>query len=128
MTEQKTPFTIRDCEPDDVETVVGLVRELAAYEKLEEHAKGTPEAFLTHLFGLRPAAEAILAEVEGRAVGIAIFYTTFSTFSYETAALIEQGDWRRSTLYVALSVGLSLAGTFGGMGLAQELISRARGA
>lgn len=80
MTEQKTPFTIRDCEPDDVETVVGLVRELAAYEKLEEHAKGTPEAFLTHLFGLRPAAEAILAEVEGRAVGIAIFYTTFSTF------------------------------------------------
>ena len=31
-------------------------------------------------------------------------YTTFSTFSYETVALIEAGDWRRAALYVSLSV------------------------
>ncbi len=48
-------------------------------------------------------------------------YTTFSTFSYETAALLEQGDWRRGSLYVALSVALSLLGTFAGIWLAREL-------
>jgi len=49
--------------------------------------------------------------------------TTFSTFSYETAALIEQGDWRRASTYVALSVGLSLLGAIAGIGLAGELVA-----
>jgi CrcB protein len=53
-------------------------------------------------------------------------YTTFSTFSYETVALIEDGDYRRAGLYVALSVGLSLIGTLVGIVLARELLA-ARG-
>lgn len=50
-------------------------------------------------------------------------YTTFATFSYETVALIEQGDWRRASTYVALSVGLSLVGTIVGIGLARQLVA-----
>ena len=49
-------------------------------------------------------------------------YTTFSTFSYETVALAEDGEWRRAALYVALSVGLSLVATFVGFIAARELI------
>ena len=45
-------------------------------------------------------------------------YTTFSTFSYETAALIESGQHGRATTYVVLSVGLSLLATFVGFALA----------
>ena len=47
--------------------LANLVRELAVYEKLEEHAKATPDDFRRHLFGPRPAAEAAVAEVDGQA-------------------------------------------------------------
>lgn len=72
--------TIRPCRPEDAETLVSLVRELAIYEKLEEFAKATPESFRTHLFGPRPSAEAVLAEVGDAAAGFALFFQTFSTF------------------------------------------------
>jgi CrcB protein len=36
-------------------------------------------------------------------------YTTFSTYSYETAALLEDGQYSRAGLYAAASVLLALA-------------------
>ena len=60
-------------------------------------------------------------------VGFCGGYTTFSTFSYETVALMEDGEWSRATLYVALSVGLSLAATLLGLIASRELVAmRAR--
>jgi CrcB protein len=56
-------------------------------------------------------------------VGLCGGYTTFSTFSYETVALLEDGEWSRAALYVALSVGLSLVATFLGFVAARELIA-----
>jgi CrcB protein len=56
-------------------------------------------------------------------VGFCGGYTTFSTFSYETVALLEDGDWRRAGLYVALSVAGSLLATFAGFVAARELIA-----
>jgi fluoride exporter len=53
-------------------------------------------------------------------------YTTFSTFSYETVALIEDGDWRRAALYVLLSLAVSLAGVWLGMTLAREVLALRR--
>ena len=50
-------------------------------------------------------------------------YTTFSTFSYETAALIEDGQLGRAGTYVVASTLLALAGTFGGFALAREVIA-----
>jgi CrcB protein len=49
-------------------------------------------------------------------------YTTFSTFSYETVALLEDGEWSRAGLYVGASVLLSLLGVFLGFALAREVI------
>ena len=54
-------------------------------------------------------------------------YTTFSTFSYETARLIEDGDWRQSALYIVASVTVALAGTFAGFALARGLTGPAKG-
>ncbi len=53
-------------------------------------------------------------------------YTTFSTLSYETIALIEDGDYRRAALYVALSLLLSLVGTWAGLALAREVLAARR--
>lgn len=51
-------------------------------------------------------------------------YTTFSTFSYETVALVEAGDVRKAALYVVASVVLSLLGTILGVTLAETLAAR----
>ena len=56
-------------------------------------------------------------------VGFCGGYTTFSTFSYETLALLEDGDWRRAGVYVTLSVVGSLLATFVGFVAARELIA-----
>ena len=53
-------------------------------------------------------------------------FTTFSTFSYETAALIEDGDYHRAAWYLGLSVALSLGAVFLGAGLARELLDLRR--
>jgi len=54
-------------------------------------------------------------------------YTTFSTFSYETAVLLEQGEYGRATTYVVASVVASLVAMFAGFLLARVLLmSRGR--
>jgi len=50
-------------------------------------------------------------------------YTTFSTFSWETVALIQDGDYRRASTYVIASVVVSLAATFVGIVAANQLLS-----
>jgi CrcB protein len=42
-------------------------------------------------------------------------YTTFSTFSLDTALLYERGEVGLSALYVAVSVVVSIAGLFAGL-------------
>jgi fluoride exporter len=54
-------------------------------------------------------------------------YTTFSTFSFETADLIQEGFYGRAGLYVASSVALGLAGTFAGFAVAHGILALARG-
>lgn len=76
-------------------------------------------------FLLRYALDTPAVSAEVRAMlttGFCGGYTTFSTYSYETAALIEDGDYRRAALYVIASVVLALAGTFVGFGAARTLI------
>jgi CrcB protein len=50
-------------------------------------------------------------------------YTTFSTYSYETATLMEDGQYSRAGLYAAASVLLALVGTVAGFALAREAIA-----
>ncbi|MEM9386405.1 MAG: fluoride efflux transporter CrcB [Pseudomonadota bacterium] len=47
-------------------------------------------------------------------------FTTFSAFSLETLALMEQGAWMRSAANVGASVTLCLAATFAGLALARQ--------
>jgi CrcB protein len=77
-------------------------------------------------FALRYALGSSSVSPEVRALlttGFCGGYTTFSTFSYETIALVEDGDYRRAALYVGLSVAVALAATVAGMALAREMLA-----
>ncbi len=77
---EATAFSLRPAEPRDVPAIVGLIRELAEFEKLSHLVQATPEALAPHLFGARPVAEAVVAESGGSVVAFALFFTNFSTF------------------------------------------------
>lgn len=53
-------------------------------------------------------------------------YTTFSTFTYETARLMEDGDYERAGLYVGLSLVLSIMAMFLGLWTARALLDAGR--
>ena len=81
MPDQKlSTATLRPARPDDSATIVALIRELAAYEKLEHEAVATADGLRGHLFADHPTAEVIIAEVAGEPVGFALYFNNFSTF------------------------------------------------
>jgi GNAT superfamily N-acetyltransferase len=74
---------IRPATAADLPAIVGLITELAVFEKLEHLVVVTPESLRPHLFGDRPAAECVVGETgaePGRVVAFALFFHNFSTF------------------------------------------------
>jgi len=56
-------------------------------------------------------------------IGFCGGYTTFSTFSYETVALLEDGQWGRAAVYAGASMVLSIGATLLGLLAARGLIA-----
>ena len=73
-------ITIRAAQPADVPILLQLIRELAEYERLAHQVVATESDLAESLFGPQPAAQAILAELEGKPAGFAIYFFNFSTF------------------------------------------------
>lgn len=66
---------------------------------------------------------AVSPEVRGLlTTGLCGGFTTFSTFSFETMTLLEDGELARAGWYVALSVAVSLLGVYLGFVAARELL------
>ena len=82
-------ITIRAAAEADVELIYALIVELAEYERAPEQVVGTPELLRESLFGAHPAAEAVIAEREGQAVGFALFHGTFSTWECQAGIWLE---------------------------------------
>ena len=74
------PCDIRPATRADASLLLALIAELADYERMRDELVADAALLEAHLFGERPAAEALLAEVGGEAVGYALFFPTFSTF------------------------------------------------
>lgn len=71
---------IRPAQAGDVPDILRLIRALADYERLGHEVVATEDALRATLFGPRPAAEVLLAEEDGRPVGLALFFQNYSTF------------------------------------------------
>ena len=73
-------MTIRSATPEDVPTILQLIRDLAAYERAPHEVTATEEQLNQVLFGERPAAEVVLAFDSDAPVGFAVFFHNFSTW------------------------------------------------
>jgi GNAT superfamily N-acetyltransferase len=74
--------SIRPAERGDVPAILGLVHELALYEKAPEAVEATPDHLRAALFPQdgAPTASAHVAVVDGTVVGMAIWFVSFSTW------------------------------------------------
>ena len=73
-------IAIRPAGPQDVELILAFVQELADYERLADQVEATAEGLREALFCERPRVSCDLAEWDGRPVGFALWFYTFSTF------------------------------------------------
>ncbi|WP_183095714.1 GNAT family N-acetyltransferase [Nocardioides stalactiti] len=75
------PPGVREARVGDAADIVRLVRALADYEREPDAAVITPELVERWLFGDDAVASALVAEVDGRVVGIAVWYRSYSTWT-----------------------------------------------
>jgi GNAT superfamily N-acetyltransferase len=80
---------IRPAVEDDVETLVQLIRDLAAYERSPDSAQIEPEQLRVALFGDSPTVFAHVADEGGRILGMAIWFLNFSTWTGRNGIFLE---------------------------------------
>lgn len=66
-----------------------LIRELAIYEREPDAVKATEESIAAQLASERPPFEALVAEHDGRAVGFALFFQSYSTWEGRPGLYLE---------------------------------------
>ena len=80
---------IRQAREGDLDAIISFIRALADYERLGDAVRLERERLRVHLFGSRPAAEVLIAEQSGVAVGFALWFTNFSTFEGRPGVYLE---------------------------------------
>ncbi|MDB5714653.1 MAG: family N-acetyltransferase [Sphingomonadales bacterium] len=81
--------TIRNAVPADLDRIIDFIRALADYEKLGDEVRLDRETLSQHLFGARPMAEVLIAELDAKPVGFALFFHNFSTFEGRPGIYLE---------------------------------------
>ena len=71
---------IREAKISDVPAIYQLIIDLAVYEKEPDAVIASPDDIKENLFGANPVAFCHVAEVDGKVVGIAIWFLNYSTW------------------------------------------------
>jgi GNAT superfamily N-acetyltransferase len=74
-------LTIRPGKAGDEDAILGLLRELAQYEKLTDRFRLTREILARDFFGANPGCCSALAHLGNEPVGIMTWYPTYASFS-----------------------------------------------
>ena len=73
-------ITIREATKLDVPLILGFIQKKAAFDGVLHRVEATEEKLAGELFGPRPGAFVLFAEIGEEVVGFAIYYLTFSSF------------------------------------------------
>ena len=71
---------IRKAVETDCEIMLELIHELALYERAPEEVTVNLDHFKESGFGMKPVWDAFVAEVDGKVIGFALYYTRYSTW------------------------------------------------
>jgi len=82
-------LSIRPATIKDASLLASMILELAQYEKLDHEAAVTAESIARDGFGPHPKFRAIIAEVDGKAAGYAVFFEFYSTFQGRAGLFLE---------------------------------------
>jgi GNAT superfamily N-acetyltransferase len=80
---------LRAARPEDAETIHLMMKALAEYMGHGEKFTSTVEDVRRDGFGRRPLYEALLAELDGQPAGIAVYFSTYSTFNGRPCLFID---------------------------------------
>jgi len=82
--------TIRRAARDDLPEIIRMIRDFAEFERLQEYLQVTEEKLARSMFAPGAFVDGLIAEDEHRrAIGYAIFYPNFATFSGQIGMYLE---------------------------------------
>lgn len=82
-------FQIRTARKSDCDLILSLIKELAEYEKLAHEVVADVPTLEDSLFGDRAYARVLIAEYRGEAIGYALYFHNFSTFTGRPGIYLE---------------------------------------
>lgn len=105
---------IRKGTQNDMPAVLGLIKELAVFEKEPEAVVVTVDDLIRDGFGSNPLFHTFVAEADGQIIGIALYYYRYST-------------WKGKTIHLEdLIVQQEKRGTGAGFALYSEIIAQGK--
>lgn len=81
-------LTIRFANPLDVPVIFSFIKQLATYERMDDHVIGNETSLHKELFTYKHA-EVVLAFIDNVPVGFALFHANFSTFQTRSNMYLE---------------------------------------
>lgn len=88
-------LSIRKATPTDAATIHGFIVELAVYEKAEHEVKASIAEIESSIFSADSPAKALICELNGEAIGFAVYFYNYSTWQGKKGLYLED-------LYVSL--------------------------
>ena len=82
-------FQIRSAQRDDVGAILGLIKDLAEYERAPDEVEATESDLVSALFADDPKVFCDLVDVDGEVVGMAIWFLNFSTWQGKHGIYLE---------------------------------------
>ena len=90
--------TIREATANDMHEVLSLIKELAEFEKAPDAVDITVDDLVKDGFNHNPNFKALVAETDGKVVGMALFFIGYSTWKGKMLFLddlVVKKDWRK---------------------------------
>lgn len=82
-------ISIRRAVPGDLSSILDMIVALAVYEREPDAVKATEDSLGKTLFGPNPQVFVNIAEKQGKAVGLALWFLTYSTWTGRPSLYLE---------------------------------------